>query len=688
MKKRSVALLLLICTVVAVFAGCASKDYDYESYGEFIKLGNYKGVTINLSDLQYEIDSKWRSDIDADTTAKKDIKDEEFKTPNTDVLVQNFDTVTIDYVGTIYDEVKKEDVEFTGGTANDQKLEIGSDSYIDGFEDGLIGFSVGDTVVLELTFPKDYSSENLAGKDVKFKVTIDAISRKTYPERNDENVKKYFETSKKVKTVEEYEKSIKEDIVRSLIWEQLTEICKVKKYPEKELTAYYESNIDYYMQFGSLYGASDVQSVCSLFGYGTPKEFYQAMAANAQASVKQELIILGILEAEPSIELDEEAYEAAIKALYEEQVADGSFTEDYSHFKKHNDAMSIKISVYYKEISKFVENNMTTFDDVTKNGFVTTRYGTRYYINGEFQKGWTEIANAEGVNELYYFDVETGYAPELCTLMKHKDAEEEKWHQFDAKGKYIGLYSGTYNDDEGTRYFKDGEFVTGWQADLNLDSDDETADKYYFDPETGYMNKNGYKEVKEEGKWYKFDKNGIVGELAGNGVKEDGENGMLYFKDSVLQTGLFDLTTADGVAVDGKYYFDPDNNGYMTVKDAAECEEGIWYYFDEKGTRQNKADGIVKNATGIRYFVQGVLQTGEQNVTVDDKTNSYYFDPENGGYAYISKWLTETDPEDETKEINKYYYDLNGYKVVGKELAIDGTTYVFDAEGNWTVKAD
>ncbi len=685
MKKRSVALLLLLCTVVSVFAGCASKDYDYDSFGEYIKLGDYKNLAINLSDLQYQTEKKWHSDIDADETAKKDVKSEDIKTPNTDVLIQNFDTVTIDYVGTIYDEKEKEEVKFEGGTANDQKLEIGSNSYIDGFEEGLIGYTVGDKVVLKLKFPKDYSSANLAGKDVTFTVTIDAISRKTYPERTDANVEKYFGKSKNFKTVKEYEDSIKEDIVRGLIWEQLTDICKIKKYPEKELTAYYENNIDYYTQLGSYYGATDIKSLASIFGYSTTKAFYQAMAKSAQASVKQELIILGILEAEPSLALGDADYEAAIKALYDEAVEDGTFTEDYKHFKKHNDAMSLKLSVYYKEISEFIEKLYKTTDDVTPQGFVTNTYGTRYYIDGVFQKGWTEIENAEGVKELYYFNEENGYSPELCTFMKIQGAEVEMWHQFDAKGKYIGLYDGSYIDDEGTRYFDEGVLVTGWQADLNLDGKDDTADKYYFDPETGYMYV-GYKEVKEEGIWHKFDKSGAWVEVAGDGLKTDGENGTLYFVGSVLQTGLFELDTNDDGTVDGKYYFDPNNNGYMVVKDAAECEDGVWYYFDDKGVQTGLANGIVKNATGIRYFVDGVLKTGEQSVTDGDKTNIYYFDPENKGYALISEWLMEKDPEDENKEVKKFYFDANGYKVTGKDLAIDGVTYTFDADGKWTEK--
>ncbi len=344
--------------------------YNYDSYKEFVKLGNYKGVTINQSDYDYKIQSQWRSDIDADSTAKKDIEEKEYRYPNSDILIQLFDTVTIDYVGTIKDE-EGNDVEFYGGTANDYKLEIGSDYFIDGLEDGLIGYSVGDTVVLELKFPEDYGKADndaskmaLAGKSVKFEVTIDAISRENYPELNDENVKKYFETSKNLNTAEEYINSIKGDIINEYIWDELFKICEIKEYPEKEFVQYCEYTLDHYTSIGFTYGADDIEAVCNLFGYNSVEVFYNSIAESAKSSVKRELIILGILEAEPSIELNAYDYEAAVKALYEEQVAEGAFTGDYKDFKKHNDEMSLKISVYYKEVSKFVEKNMMIINDV------------------------------------------------------------------------------------------------------------------------------------------------------------------------------------------------------------------------------------------------------------------------------------------------------------------------------------
>ena len=86
--------------------------------------------------------------------------------------VKKGDTANIDYVG------KKDGVAFDGGTAQGYQLEIGSGTFIDGFEDGLVGVMPGETVDLNLTFPKEYPSEELAGKKVVFKVKVNEIKQK------------------------------------------------------------------------------------------------------------------------------------------------------------------------------------------------------------------------------------------------------------------------------------------------------------------------------------------------------------------------------------------------------------------------------------------------------------------------------------------------------------------------------
>lgn len=95
------------------------------------------------------------------------------------------DQLNLDYVGT------KEGEEFEGGKAESQDLELGSNSMIPGFEDGLVGASAGDEKTLELTFPEDYHAEELKGAAVEFKVTVNRVSERVLPELNDEFFEKY-----------------------------------------------------------------------------------------------------------------------------------------------------------------------------------------------------------------------------------------------------------------------------------------------------------------------------------------------------------------------------------------------------------------------------------------------------------------------------------------------------------------
>jgi len=95
-------------------------------------------------------------------------------------VARNKDQLNIDFVGTIDGEA------FEGGSAKNQKLILGSNSMIDGFEKGLIKAKTGGTVVLDLTFPENYQNKDLAGKAVKFDVTVNAVDGPELPELNDE----------------------------------------------------------------------------------------------------------------------------------------------------------------------------------------------------------------------------------------------------------------------------------------------------------------------------------------------------------------------------------------------------------------------------------------------------------------------------------------------------------------------
>lgn len=112
------------------------------------------------------------------------------------------DEVIIDFFG------KKDGVAFDGGKAEKFPLELGSKSFIPGFEEGLIGKKAGDEISLDLEFPKDYHAKDLAGVKVVFEVKIHEVRENTLPEINEEFLSKLGE----FKTKEEFEKQIKEDL--------------------------------------------------------------------------------------------------------------------------------------------------------------------------------------------------------------------------------------------------------------------------------------------------------------------------------------------------------------------------------------------------------------------------------------------------------------------------------------------
>lgn len=115
------------------------------------------------------------------------------------------DTVTIDFAGSIDGEV------FEGGTSEDYKLELGSDSFIPGFEDQLIGLQVGASKDVEVTFPEDYHAEELAGQAAVFKTTINKIEQRIMRELDDEFAQEVSEFD----TIEELRNNVRENLIQT-----------------------------------------------------------------------------------------------------------------------------------------------------------------------------------------------------------------------------------------------------------------------------------------------------------------------------------------------------------------------------------------------------------------------------------------------------------------------------------------
>jgi len=212
-----------------------------------VKFGNYKGLTV--SDLEpYEP----VTDEEAEYYAEYYFYPSDAAVLTSDVVAKEGDTVVINYVGTI------DGVAFNGGTADGQELTLGSNSYIAGFEDGLIGAVPGETRELNLTFPETYGNTDLAGKDCVFTVTVTGIKLAFSDEgvaaiglAEASNVKEYVAATKEI--LEEYYTEQYKNSIAGALLDMIIADSEFNAIPEELLeyerqevyAAYYEDAYSY-----------------------------------------------------------------------------------------------------------------------------------------------------------------------------------------------------------------------------------------------------------------------------------------------------------------------------------------------------------------------------------------------------------------------------------------------------------
>ena len=158
------------------------------------ELGEYKGLHVDKKEAEVT-DEQVEAQI-------KDLmsRDAKMVVAEEGAVIEKGDFAIIDFAGTVDGEP------FSGGEGKGYPLEVGSNSFIPGFEDQLVGLSKGDSTDVEVTFPEDYFVKDLAGKEAIFKVNIQDVKRKELPELNDE----YVASKTDFKTVEELRANYKE----------------------------------------------------------------------------------------------------------------------------------------------------------------------------------------------------------------------------------------------------------------------------------------------------------------------------------------------------------------------------------------------------------------------------------------------------------------------------------------------
>lgn len=309
-KLLSKGLIAALCLVSAFgMVSCGGQDVPYSDYdlSKYVTVGEYKGleyekisVTVSKKDIEKEIQSRQE--------AHKTSEDV------TEGVVKDGDTVNIDFKGTM------DGKEFDGGSAKGQSLTIGSNQMISGFESGLVDQKVGDTVTLDLTFPKEYpNNPDFAGKAVTFEVKINSKKVENVPEYDMDFIEKYYSD---YKSKEEFEESVKADLTKSKteeaenkqkssLWQQIVEASEVKEYPE-EKDARIEKEKENLKKVAKDYGM-EWEDYLEAIGY-EEEDLNKTIKTYAESIVKEEMVLYSIAKTE-KIEVSDEEYEKQLQDI-------------------------------------------------------------------------------------------------------------------------------------------------------------------------------------------------------------------------------------------------------------------------------------------------------------------------------------------------------------------------------------
>ena len=325
------------------------KDFVYTAevtvYPE-VELGEYKGLSIEKK--TYEV---------TEEEVSKKLKEMQEKNARVETkeegTVENGNIAVIDFKGYVDGEA------FQGGEGNDYSLEIGSKTFIDTFEEQLVGAKVNDTVEVNVTFPENYGKEELNGKPAKFEVTIKEIKVKELPELDDEFAKETSEfdtiadlkadVTKKLEEANNArsEREFEEAVITAVAGNAKVEIPEVMV--EKEVDKMVQ-NLQQRLQYQGL-------SLEQYFQFtGTDEEkMREYMRTNAQTKVKVDLVLEAIEKAE-NIEATEEEIKA--KAVEVAKMYSASEDEKMVDLLMQTQQAALRADVITSKTMKLlIENN-------------------------------------------------------------------------------------------------------------------------------------------------------------------------------------------------------------------------------------------------------------------------------------------------------------------------------------------
>ena len=279
-----------------------------------VELGQYKDLEVTKQNTEV-------TDEDVDAELKRRQQQQAELVLKEDAPAENGDTVVIDFEGKVDGEA------FDGGSAQNHSLELGSNTFIPGFEDQLVGHKAGETVEVKVTFPEDYQAEDLQGKDAVFEVTIHEVKTKELPELDDDFAK---DVDEEVDSLEELKAKVKDrlkeqkvaaarEAIQNEALDLAVENAKIGDIPQAMTDDDVQRQIDQYMAGMQQQGISP-DMYFKLTGT-SEDDLRKQFAEGSERRVKTNLVLEAIV-AKEEIDPSEEEIQAEIKKLADQYKMD------------------------------------------------------------------------------------------------------------------------------------------------------------------------------------------------------------------------------------------------------------------------------------------------------------------------------------------------------------------------------
>lgn len=296
----------------------AEKVYAEDAYlsgitaSDYVTLADYSEIEVEMEDPREQITDEYvDSYVDYVLTNAQELV--EITDRDT---AEDGDVANIDYVG------KKDGEAFDGGTGSGYDLTLGSGTFIDGFEDGVIGMKVGETKTLELTFPESYSNSDLAGQAVTFDVTLNSIKQYQTPELTDEWVTD--QGIEDVTTVDEYKEHCRQLLLDNAqdtyddnmqygaVTYMVEQSTWLQEPPTSMVDRWYDGVMSNYETYASYYGV-DVSELLTQIGYDADT-YEDQLRDEATTTAKQYILMQAVADAE-GLNLTDAEYDTQLADL-------------------------------------------------------------------------------------------------------------------------------------------------------------------------------------------------------------------------------------------------------------------------------------------------------------------------------------------------------------------------------------